>query len=126
MAAQAGLSAAAGGALLYPSGDEAGLAAALGRLLDEPELWPGLAASVPADPVPTIDASVDALVAVYEEARAAGAPEGAGSAEDQRMIDLVRARALELWDESLSRRTPVELGLEPPPESPGSPGGDAP
>lgn len=59
----------AGGAgLRTRAGDEGDLAAAMQRFVDEPELWAGLRGRRPA-PSPSLDAHVDALLAVYEGAR---------------------------------------------------------
>jgi glycosyltransferase involved in cell wall biosynthesis len=58
----------AGGAgLRTRAGDDADLAAALQRFVDEPGLWSQLRAHRPS-PSPTLDAHVDALQAVYERA----------------------------------------------------------
>jgi alpha-1,6-mannosyltransferase len=116
---------ASGGGLLYRSGDAGSLAAALARLVADPALWPELVASVPApeDVCPSMEESLDHLVAIYERVVAAGPPP---PPDDSSLLDLVRERALLEWDRSLGRRTPVELGFEPPPPvppvEPGRPG----
>jgi glycosyltransferase involved in cell wall biosynthesis len=107
---------AGGGGLLYESGDAASLAAALARLRAEPGLWSELRAGIPApeDVCPSIEASLDRLVALYEDALRRGPPPPPA---DPSLVDLVRERALVEWDRSLSRRSPAELGFELPPEA---------
>lgn len=64
----------AGGAgLVAAAGDPAGLAAAMLRFVDEPELWGTLADRRP-PPSPSLDTHVDALLAVYDRARNQPAP----------------------------------------------------
>lgn len=61
----------AGGAgLVARAGDAAGLAAAMRRFVDEPELWARLRAARPAAS-PDLDAHVAQLTAIYERARSA-------------------------------------------------------
>jgi len=59
-----------GAGLAVVAGDHQALARALQRFIDEPELWAHLRAHLP-PPSPTLEAHVDALLAVYERARAA-------------------------------------------------------
>ena len=61
---------ACGAGLAVAAGDAAALAAALRRLIDEDGLWAELAARIPPLP-PDLAAHVDAIEAIYEEARAA-------------------------------------------------------
>jgi glycosyltransferase involved in cell wall biosynthesis len=63
----------AGGAgLVTRAGDADDLARVMRRLLEEEALWRGLVEQIPPPP-PSVDAHVDALTAVYAEARAAAA-----------------------------------------------------
>lgn len=65
----------AGGAgLSTRAGDAEGLAAAMLRFLDEPDLWRELQSKIPA-PSPSLDEHVDALLQIYEQARTEPAPE---------------------------------------------------
>lgn len=59
---------AAAGGLPTRAGDDGDLAAALQRFVDEPELWATLRARRP-EPSPSLDAHVEALLAVYDRAR---------------------------------------------------------
>ncbi len=99
------------GGFTFESGDSASLSHGITRLLGEPGLLNKLRASIPpaGEIAPTLDQMVTRLEEVYTRAVAAGAPP---APEDQSMQDLVRARALEEWDKSLSRRSSVELGFE--------------
>ena len=102
------------GGLLYESSSVNSLSSAIARLLDDPELLGRLRTSIPpsSEIAPTLDQMVESLEAVYAKALAAGPPD---APEDQSLQDMVRARALEEWDKSLSRRSAVELGFEEAP-----------
>jgi len=102
------------GGLLYESSSVSSLANAMARLLDEPELLGRLRASIPpvGEIAPTLDQMVGSLEAVYAKALSTGPPD---APEEQSLQDMVRARALEEWDKSLSRRSTVELGFEEAP-----------
>ncbi len=84
------------------AGDDAALAAAMTRLLDEPGLWAALAAERPAPP-PGLDAHVDALDAIYDEARQAPppAPQFGAVATSRRLAFLLKQR-----DSAMSKLIP--------------------
>ena len=98
------------GALFYQPGDEAGLAAVLRRLLDEPELLPALRASLPATEsiAPGVAAHVAAVRGIYDEVVAAGPP---APPPDEWWRARMQYEAEKQWDEALSRTPPEELGL---------------
>lgn len=93
-----------GAGLVTPAGDDGALAAALQRFVDEPGLWQRLRAQRP-PPSPDLDHHVEALLGVYERARARGRPEPAPGCEP--VPTLVRAAFLQRQRESaLHRITP--------------------
>jgi glycosyltransferase involved in cell wall biosynthesis len=98
-----------GAALLFEQGDAAALAAVLGRLLAEPDLWPRLAAAARAVELPDADQVAARTSELYAATLAAGPP-------DVRAPEWFEARmaleALRAWDASLSRCSAAELGLE--------------
>jgi glycosyltransferase involved in cell wall biosynthesis len=99
-------------ALLYEPDDAASLAAMLARLLREPDLWPRLRAEARALSAALPDANVVAqqCLALYERAREAGPPAVRAPAwYEMRMVQ----EALQVWDQSLSRCSAAQLGLEP-------------
>ena len=102
------------GGLLYESSSASSLSSAIARLLDESPLLSQLRASIPpvSEIAPTLDQMVERLEAVYTKALAVSPPD---APEDQSLQDMVRARALEEWDKSLSRRSAAELGFEETP-----------
>lgn len=63
-----------GAGIATRAGDSEDLAGAMLRFLDEPKLWHELRAQRPA-PSPSLDEHVDALLAIYAEARTAPKPE---------------------------------------------------
>lgn len=63
-----------GAGLRVRAGDDAALAAAMQRFVDEPGLWAHLRQRVP-PPSPGLDAHVDALLGVYDRVRAGPRPE---------------------------------------------------
>lgn len=81
----------AGGAgLRTRAGDDADLAAALQRFVDEPELWATLRSRRP-PPSPDLDAHVDALLAIYERARTTPRPQPfCGPVPIERRIDFLQ------------------------------------
>jgi hypothetical protein len=99
-----------GGALFYEPGSESGLAAVLQRMLDEPELQPGLRARLP-DPrsfTASMEDHVAAHLAVYALARAAGVPGDVRSVPQRERIWQAQEDG---FGAELSRRTAEELGF---------------
>ena len=80
--------------LVARAGDANALCTAMQRFVDEPDLWRELRQHIP-PPSPGLDEHVDALVAVYDEARAAGpvaAPQFAAVPEARRLAFLMKQR----------------------------------
>jgi len=99
------------GALLYEPDDAKSLAATLARLLREPDLWPRLhaEAKAAAAALPDADSVASTYFALYERARAVGPPAARAPAwYEVRMAQ----EALRAWDQSLSRCSAAQLGLE--------------
>jgi len=99
------------GALLYEPDDAAALAATLARLLREPDLWPRLRAEAKAAAaaLPDADAVAQRYLMLYERARAEGPP----AVRAQAWYEMRMAQeALRAWDQSLSRCSAAQLGLE--------------
>lgn len=97
------------GALFYEPGSETSLAAVLERLLSEPGLLEGLRAGLPnaREFTPSSEDNVRAHLAVYEEARRAGAPEVRAVPGRERMWQA----AEDAFGSELPRRTAEELGF---------------
>jgi glycosyltransferase involved in cell wall biosynthesis len=98
-----------GGALFYEPGSEAGLAAVLERLLDEPALLSALREALPAarDFTPSTEDNVRAHLAVYEDALRAGPLEVSPPPERERLWQA----AEDAFGRELPRRTAEELGF---------------
>lgn len=98
------------GALFYTPLDAADLARVLRRLLDEPALAAGLRARLPAPRTftTTVADQVAAHLALYAEARAAGAP----AARAVPMRERIWQASEDAWGTALQRCTGKELGFE--------------
>ncbi len=99
------------GALFYEPRDPDSLAAALRRLLEEPELVDRLRRELPAveELVPSVASHVDRVLAVYREIADGDVPPA--PPEDPARAESLRAAERE-WDRALSSRTAEELGFE--------------
>ncbi|MSR62570.1 MAG: glycosyltransferase [Planctomycetes bacterium] len=98
------------GALFYAQGDERDLARVLQRLLDEPGLLARLRTSLPEPQhfTPSGAAQVAALVALYADARRAGAPDARVVSERERIWQAGE----DAWARALQQCSGKELGFE--------------
>jgi glycosyltransferase involved in cell wall biosynthesis len=99
------------GVLFYTSGDPASLAAALARLRSERGLLGALRRALPPlhEVLPTQRQHVEAMLACYREAVAAGAPELPRCDVEAADAEAIAREAA--WDGQLARHTAEELGL---------------
>jgi glycosyltransferase involved in cell wall biosynthesis len=101
------------GSATYTPGDSAELASIVASWLDDAAAWPRLrdeARDLARDAVGA-GSILEATLAVYERAIAAGAPQ---VAKEEWFESRMRDSALDEWDKSLSSRTAAELGIESP------------